>query len=256
MSQLAELQRQFAGALRDPDHPLPPCTGQFNGRFDAYRNNMMVNTIEALQVSYPATRQLVGDDYFRVVARAYIQAHPPRNPVLLQYGERFGDFIAHFPSASKVPYLGDVARLEWSCVQALHAADTGVVGISALGEVAEPLMDKVTLSLHPSLGLVRSRWPVISLRAASLANCHNVEDDAMEVDMKKPQRGMVIRPYMEVNVHEMPLQHWLFVDALQKGMTIGESAELVIQSVEEFDLPSVLGGIFQVGAVATINVPQ
>jgi len=161
---LAELQADFAAALADPTLPAPAGSGR---RFDAHRNNRAVSLIEALEASFPVVRRLVGNDFFRAAAKAYIRRHPPRTPVLLLYGETFGAFLEGFEPARGVAYLGDVARLEWARLNAFHAADAEPLSLARLAEVPQERLADLRFTLHPSLQLLASRWPVASLWAVT-----------------------------------------------------------------------------------------
>ena len=119
----------FASALLTPDLPCPEGLFSSNGadpasRFAVYRNNVHNGLINALATAYPVTLQLVGDDFFRAMARLYVQACPPTSPMISEYGSGFARFIQGFDPAARVPYLADVARLERLRVRAYHAADT------------------------------------------------------------------------------------------------------------------------------------
>lgn len=165
---LADLQQEFFRALRDPDAPAPQSIKRDTStassrRFDVYRNNIVVGLLDALKATFPAIHRLVGEEYFAAVARVYIGRYPPQSPVLMFYGDNFGEFLEQFPSASDIPYLGDVARLEWAWIQAHHAPDAEPVQITELAGVPETLLESVTFALHPSLAVVCSRWPVVSL---------------------------------------------------------------------------------------------
>src|SRR5271166_2853321 len=78
----------FAAALRDPAAPPPTATRGRKGapdgrRFAVYRNNVAVGLIGAIESRYPATRRILGEQAFRGLARAYVQAEKPRSPVRL-----------------------------------------------------------------------------------------------------------------------------------------------------------------------------
>jgi hypothetical protein len=45
-----------------------------------------------------------------------VRIEPPLSPILLKYGGRFPTFIETFRPTSSLPYLADVARLEWRCI--------------------------------------------------------------------------------------------------------------------------------------------
>lgn len=256
MPTLAELQSGFARALRDPAVPAPRELGAGAGcgssrRFDVYRNNMVVSLVDTLRSTFPAVYRLVGEDYFTAVAREYIVQQPPDSPVLLYYGATFGDFLEAFPSAAGVPYLGDVARLEWARIRALHAADAEPASIDALADVDEAKLDSITFMLHPSLSVIRSRWPVVSLWTACLNPDHS--DD---VDMNALEDGVVIRPALKVGIYALPPGGAAFLTALQRGETLGAAARRAMEANEEFDLAAQLRFIFETGIVTAVNSPQ
>jgi hypothetical protein len=255
MPTLADLQGQFAAALRDPEQPPPsqargPTETACGRRFDVHRNNMTVSLVEALESSYPAVRCLVGDEYFAAVARAFVRQHPPRSPVLLHYGGDFGDFLQQVPSATRVPYLGDVARLEWARIAALHAADAAPATLSALAEIAEQDLPDLSLRLHPTLTLIRTRWPVAALWQA----CCEPEED-VEVRMDEPQQVAILRPAWEVTTHCLPIGQAVFVIALQQGLRLADAAGEAAESDPSFDLAEVLQRVFAIGAIAAVERP-
>ena len=128
MPQLSEVQAGFAAALLDPAAPVPagivgPGRRPAPRRFAVYRNNVVSALGNAVAGSFPAVKRIVGEDFFRAMARAYVLAEPPTSPVLLDYGTTFPDFIARFAPAASLPYLPDVARIERRWREAYHAED-------------------------------------------------------------------------------------------------------------------------------------
>ena len=136
MSNLPDLQRSFTQALLDPSTHVP---GAIRGamhhesehRFAVHRNNVTVSLVAALAARFPVVERLVGEEFFRAMARAYVKREPPRSPVLLHYGATFPGFIEEFEPARTLAYLGDVARLELARGRAYHAADATPVGTEA-----------------------------------------------------------------------------------------------------------------------------
>ncbi len=166
-------QSEFAGALLDPGLDCPAGLRAWNGsdpatRFAVYRNNVVVSLIDALADGFPVTQALVGEAFFRAMARAWVQSQPPRTRVLAHAGEDFPQFVERFAPARQLAYLAGVARLEFARVRAYHAADAGSVDVPALG-AAFALPDaalRLRLGLHPSLSLLASPYAVVSLWAA------------------------------------------------------------------------------------------
>ena len=108
MSVLARFQDDFAEALYD-ERAFAPAD---HAAFAIYRNTAMRACLDALEANYPAVVCLVGRDWFRAAAAIHVSQSPPRDGRLFAYGADFPDFIEHFPPASGMPYLTDVARLD------------------------------------------------------------------------------------------------------------------------------------------------
>jgi len=118
-------------------------------RFDVYRNNSLHSRIEALRARFPAVDRLVGAEFFGMMAREFVRSHPPRSPVLHEWGGEFPAFLTRFPPVESLPYLPDVARIEIARGQAYHAADAQVMTLEALQEII-PDIATVRLKLVPA----------------------------------------------------------------------------------------------------------
>jgi hypothetical protein len=116
---LGDVQRAFADAVLDANAAVPTTLSRKAGgvpsrRFGVYRNNVYASLIDVLAGRFAAVMRLVGEEFFRAMARAYVEGEPPRSVVLIRYGASFPTFVAGFPPAASVPYLGDIASLEWA----------------------------------------------------------------------------------------------------------------------------------------------
>ena len=196
-------------------------------------------------------RRLVGAEFFKAVARAYVAEAPPRSPVLLLYGRSFGTFLDDFPPAARVPYLGDVARLEWARLYAYHAADAAPLEIASLSALPESALGGLRFTLHPSLRLLRSRWPVVSIWAAS-----SDAGTADAVDMDSGQEAAVIRPALTVDLRLLPAGGFDFIADLKDGVTLAEAAERAVDRDAAFELAGHLQGLFEIGAVTALQTPH
>ncbi len=244
-------QAAFAAALADPAAPPPPAIGEAQRRrFDIHRNNVVHGMVEALRATFPACDRLVGPEFFAALARAYLAAEPPRSPLLFRYGGGFADFVETFPPAASVPYLGDVARLEWARLQAYHASDAAPLGLEALAALPEAALPETRLALHPSLALLASRWPVFALWAASTD-----QGPADAVDLARPEAVAILRPALEVETRLLPPGAHAFLAALAAGQPLGTAATEAATQHNTFDLAEHLSGVFSIGAVTGIRPP-
>lgn len=238
----------FATALLDSEAGVPVSLQVRDGgpparRFAVYRNNVYAGLIDALAKRFPATAKLVGDAFFRAMAREFVETSPPRSAVLLRYGGDFPDFIGAFPPAAAVPYLADVARLEWVWHEAYHAADAEPLSQEALSALG-PRAENVGFVLHPSLNLVRSAYPVITIWELSMR-------DGEDEPGRLPAGGedaLVLRPALQVTVRRLPPGGAAFVEALMAGAKLPAAAAIAEEAEPSFDLATNLAGLMRSGA--------
>jgi len=221
-------QPVFAHALLDPAsetaNGLRSRAGaDLQRRFAVHRNSFVITLIDALADAFPVTRALVGEDFFRSMARERVRMDPPKSPVLTEYGDGFADFIAEFPPAASVPYLADMARLEHARVRAYHAHDAVPVAIDEYQALlAVPDRLAVTcLTLHPSCQWLHSEYAVQSIWAAhqDIGDLRDVDFSA--IDIHASEDVLITRPLWDVQVATLPCGAIAFFDALQDGLTLG-----------------------------------
>lgn len=238
-------QAALARALLAPDRPAPRAVRNAR-RFAVYRNNVVVGLIDALADTYPAVGALVGEAFFRAAAREFALAHPPRSPVLIDWGGAFAGWIGAFPPAAGVPYLADVARLEWAWSRAYNAAEAVPVDIAALAALAPEDVAGCRVGLHPSLAIVASRFPVVSLWAEATERAAQTG-----LDLGASETALVVRPDAAVDVRRIDGGTAAFLECLAAGGTIGEAAAAA--GGDEALLAGRLTGLFQHGLAATLT---
>ncbi len=243
----------FGKALLDAEQPMPAGIVGPDGqpapkRFNVYRNNVIVSLCEALAQSFPAIERLVGEDYFKALARAFVPDNPPHSPVLLWYGEAFPDFIENFPPLAEYGYLVDVARLEWAWLRAYHAADAEPFDPSALGAIEPDQVGEVMLERHPAAYCIRSKWPVFSL---VLAN-RFATDRAQEINLGEAESVLITRPAYEVQIQLMRPGSDLFFEALETK-ELQDAADSTAAAVPEFALAESLSDFLSAGAFSGLK---
>ena len=136
-------------------------------RYNVYRNNVTVSLIEALAATFPATRRITGEDFFRAMARFHIRASPPTSPLLFEYGRDFPGFIERYDYARSMPWLADVARIERAWLDAYHAADVPPLSSQDLAAIPPERLGEIVLVPHPATCIVVSPYPAVSIFAAN-----------------------------------------------------------------------------------------
>jgi len=255
------MNANFAAALLDPAAPCPAGLVSWNGsdpaqRFAVYRNNVNVGLIDALADSFPVTQELVGEAFFRAMAREFVRAAPPRSPVLALYGQGFAGFIDAFAPAASLPYLADVARLEMLRVLAWHAADAAPVAHQALAAaLADPeSLPQLRFELVPALHLLVSPHAVVSLWAA-----HQSETAALAlagVDTSIAEAALVCRLDLDVAIYHLQAGAAAFVAGLQLGRPFGEAAAAALAADPAFDPAATLALLLGAGAIAGVTTQR
>jgi len=236
----------FAAALLDPSRVAPPIAAHAC-RFSVYRNNVVVGLVDAMAETFPAVLALVGEPFFRAAAREFVRAHPPRSPVLVDYGDAFPDWIGAFPPASGVPYLADVARLEWAWSRAYNAADAAALPASALAESTPHELAETRPILHPSMTVVVSAHPVVSLWTEATGRA-----ERSRLDLHKPESALVARPVDDVEVRSIDRATAASLSALARGMTLGEAMECAT-ACGGFEIETHIAGLFAMGLVVGVE---
>lgn len=254
MPRLSETQAAFAAAVTDADAGVPlPVTSYAtlrpHKRFNVYRNNIHASLTGVLAGRFPAVRRLVGEEFFAAMARVYIAEHPPRSPILMQYGETFAAFLEDFEPVQDVPYLPDVARIEWTWSVAYYAADADPVAPETLQALPTDSIAEITFTLHPSLSIVRSDYPAVTIWTVNTGNEAPEPIDAGQGG----EDAMVLRPRNNVEVRSLPMGGADFIECLLDGDTLEQAAQRAQAQCEQFDLASNLAGLFRSGAIIAVE---
>lgn len=247
------VQSVWAQALLEPAFPTPTDLVTHNGsdptrRLGVYRNNVVVSLVDALASTFPVTQQLVGEEFFRAMAQLFVRQQPPRSPVLARYGGALPDFIAQFAPAASVPYLGDVARLEWLRLQALHAADALPVEADAIAHcLADPeALARTRWQLAPSLQLFAAPFAAVSIWAAH----QDGSGLALEsVDVAQAESAWIFRSELDVMVLQTSPGEQVLAQALQGGAPLGEAVDHAQSLQLDLDVSQALAQLLRHGLV-------
>jgi hypothetical protein len=221
-------------------------------RFSVYRNNVMVGLSEALKASYPAVCRIVGEEFFLAMAREFVRTEAPRSPLLFEYGTGFAAFVETFEPAASLPYLADVARIERAWSEAYHAAEAGPLSPAELSALGEDLLTEIRFRPHPSLRIVRSRYPALTIWRMNVA-----DGTPGPVDLSAGGEDcLVVRPAAEVVARSVPPGGAAFVMRLVEGATLGAAAEAALADDDRFDLAGNLSGLFAAGAFTAAELGQ
>lgn len=228
---LAALQARMVAALLAADPSGQELPGElFTGAHPGavglrvHRNTLLGAISNALRQSFVAVERLVGEEFFDRMAVEYARAAPPRVPQLDAYGAGFAAFIDGFPGTETLPYLHELAHLDW------QLAELGRLRPAPDGGPQLCLEGGVRLHFAAPLRTHTAKYAIDRLRAAILA-----EDlEAIRATSLQPGEHCYAlwRTDAGVNVRSLSVASARFLDAALTGAD-GPAALAAAAAVEQ-----------------------
>jgi len=246
---LERLQTDFAGALLDAAG-APELVGEPTAeRLALYRGNIQSGWRTALAQAYPVVRALVGEEFFSALARAYARTHPSASGDLNAFGASFGGFIDGFPPAQSLPYLGDVATLEWLAHRAHRAADARAFARERIAAISPHELLASQFILHPACAWMQSLYPI-----ASIWRAHQVDAaEALPDSLEQPQSALVIRPHWRVEVAQSSAAEIAALAQLHAGGDMDAAIGAALFEDRQFDFGKALLRWLDLGVLVDIR---
>lgn len=257
MSSLRELQRDFFGAIRQPA-PNERCIGRVlpaeipaRRRLQIYRNHHRVSLAGALSACFPVVERLVGTACFTALARRYVETRPPRAGQLLDYGRGFPAFLEGAETLAGLAYVTEVAALEWLRQEAYHAEDAPRLHLARLAEVPPSAQEYLRLALHPSVRLLRSPYPVVSIWRT---NHRDAEPEVIDL-ARGGENALVWRSAAGVEVRRVDAADMALIGLLQAGEPFSLACEAALERSGAFDPGQALARLCSDGVINAASWP-
>ena len=215
-----------------------------------YRNARLAILRNALAGAYPVCRALVGDDCFDALVRDTLAMQASTSPNLHRYGNALPDVIAQSPLAHSVPYLADVARLEW-CVHWAHFAPDAHVEAANADLFAQPA-DTLSAGLVEGAQWVVSPWPVVSIWRAHQPDATIALN---EIDLSAGEAAVIAVHGHRVAVLDLDAPTATFLAACDATPSLQTALETTLAEQPGFDLTACLSGLYRSGLLALAACP-
>jgi len=209
----------------------------------AYTANAGASAERALSASFPVVRELLGEQSFAQLARAYWHAFPPARGDLAWLGESLPAFIAEADQLAEEPYLADCARLEWALTRAEVASDA-TAEPHTLTLLAELDPGAIGLELTPGTAVLASVHPIVTIWQAHQGadgqgtdGSHGESADRFAAVRAafaagKGERAWVWRDGWRARASQVDSAGFQFMHALREGRCVGDA---LLAAGESFD---------------------
>lgn len=234
-----DLQQRFAAAVLAPARTAEVAAElrapDVAARMAIYRGNLVGSWHKALAAAYPVIGQLVGDDFLAALAAEYGAAHPPTGGDLNEFGMHFADFLQTFPHVADLPYLPDMARLEWLLHRAHYAPDAPALNGAAFAALKPEQFAAARLVPHPAAHAFASRWAVVPLWLA-----HQPGSDVAFPPIDVPSHALVCRPRWRPTVQPEDAAGHAMLARTLAGETVGAALDAALALDGTFDVGAAL----------------
>jgi hypothetical protein len=255
---LDRLQAAFAAALVERE-AFAELTALFadsdartQERFALYRANITAACEKALALAFPVTRALVGEEFFRATARAYARVHPSTSGDLNAYGAQYARFVAGLEEVRSLPYLGDVAALEWQVHRARYAADADALARERIARLDPEQLLAAGFSLHPALAWVESPYPIVAIWHA-----HQVgATTPLPASLDRAESALIARPQWRVEVVLSDAAEIAALTRLCAGADVGGAVSQALAVDAAFDAGQALLRWLDLGLLTGFARPQ
>jgi hypothetical protein len=174
---LAELQQGMAALVLDrpvgDEHRVnvAGCVSVPTGvdiatRLGVYTGGYSARIREALLEAFPAVAMILGDGSLDSLLHRYLPLVPTGWCNLNSVGQALPDFLVSDRLSEELPFLPDLAHLEWSVFECFHARVGGTFDLAVAADWNLDDWARASIGFQPGVALVQSAWPIHELREA------------------------------------------------------------------------------------------
>lgn len=226
---LEELQRAMASTvLESPaDFPLHWITTPIGidplRRLGVYANAYLARINESIKESFPALANILGDTGLASLVERYMAQllTPSRN--LNYIGHELPGYLAGDPFSIELPFLSDLARLEWAVLACFHASALDPIDLRSHCDWDVAHWERARFGFQSGTQVIRSRWPIRQLRETRHLDRDEIDldldpgDGESRVLVYRLDFDVITKPIDELEAHAF--------EGLEAGGTLAEAME-------------------------------
>lgn len=254
---LHELQTSFLKGIYDVSVEIDAClyihenVGRTAGQqLSIYRGSIFGGLKKALAETYPVTKDLVGEDFFNAMLGQYIKTYPCCVQDLNDYGEKLADFIRGLKQARSIPYLSDIAQLEWYSNSALNTV-IQKNNLVDLGFLNAKQKTQLRLNLPNGSALFQSNYPVDEIWGIH----QNDVEKELELELTEELLNLIVwKSEPGLRVDKLTLEQFYFLENINKGLTFVDVCAEVINSYPHSDIHVLFANALQQGWLQSYEI--
>ena len=188
-------------------------------RLRVYANGYPARLEEALKETFPAVEHVVGPRAFATLAHRFAGAVPLHSYSLNDAGGQLPDLLRSDPLTANLPFLPDLARLEWHVANAFHATDELTFDPAPLARWSLDDWERAVLRFQPWVAVVESDWPI-----REIWERRETPVEAIDVDLHdRPEQVLVRRAGFAVTCESLDAAEAYALRLLLDGRALGDA---------------------------------
>ncbi|MDR3477319.1 MAG: DNA-binding domain-containing protein [Gammaproteobacteria bacterium] len=257
MISLSELQSEFIASMRDlaagnivrylSYHPKFTATDQLS----LYQTSVIATLQKALKAIYPTCLKLVGEDFFIAMMNSYIDVTPSTSHDLNLYGESFANFIQQFEPANSLPYLSDVAHLEWAWHRVYSAPDYLPFDFGKLAASYANDPQKLIFLLPPASVLLSAPFPTHLIYETNLDSYQG--DTTITLKNNESYYYLIWRNQLDRQMDVLSAIQWHLLSWIQASCTLGEICEKAAVVFPDIEIAKILPELVSKGWISGVS---
>lgn len=189
-SQLASTQQEFLDCLLHHNPELPSAVTAHRQRIHVYQNNVYAAIGAYLAEVYPATRGVVGEQFFKQMAVTQLTQQPPSAGNIYLYGAQFKAVLDGLEGLENLPYLADLIDYEWALHKAYFADVENLVKVE---EYSQDALLTLPVSLNNSVTVLSSNYPIFEIHRQSLPEFSG----EVSIDLGQSQDSLLVYKFQQ-----------------------------------------------------------
>lgn len=203
-------------------------------RFSIYRNTVIENLRHALALTFPDTWKILGTACADSVARTFIlkEKSLPMTGCLDDWGADFPQYLAKIETLRELPYIKDIATIEWYRHRSYCAANTKPLTMRKLKKTLQGDMEKLQFIFRPCVFLHPSNYclqPIINLLTTPHAT-HTITAEA------KPSFALITRNNNTIQIKWLSYELFKLLFLLHHQQPLLQAYASVLDESPHFDL--------------------
>lgn len=214
-------------------------------RMGVYQNNVFAALQSYLADVFPATRGVLGADYFKQLAQSFIQSTPPSEGNIYEYGASLSSIVTQFDALDGMAYLSDLMAFEWALHAAYFASASDSLDVSSLSQ-QELLNAQITF--NPSIALFKTDYPIYEIHRQSLPDFSG----EVLIDLNQSQDCLLVyRSGFDVVSAVINDEQFTFLENVQKKQNLLQAIEDLQGSLSADTMSSTLALMLDNGMLST-----